>query len=191
VVTIYTNARRPGLGLPVQAVPVAYAVAKNTFGWLTSLFGGHLVHGLKKEEFDARHNDPTLFRALWYDGYWVREGAGEIPAGMSIQDYYVRRFGVHPFFAAAQSSVDRLARGGVSLETLRLTSIPEGMPWPADIDTIPRAVVERVLPRPVAAGSSVVPSAVSAGTSVTAGLGSTIPLLLLVGTGLFLVWRKR
>lgn len=184
MISSYTTTRRSGLGVPVAAVPVAYEVAKNTFSWLTKIFGSKLVHGIKKEEFDARHDNPTLFRALWYDGYWVREGAGEIPAGMSLQDYYVRRFGVHPFFAAAQSSVDRLARGGVSLETLRLTAIPQGMPWPPDIDTLPRAVVERVLPRSAAAGTADTPS------TVAAGLGGTLPLLLLVGVGVFLIWKR-
>lgn len=174
-----------GLGLPITAVPVAFEVAKNTFGWLTRIFGSKLVHGLKKEEFDARHDNPTLFRALWYDGYWVREGAKEIPAGMSLQDYYVRRFGVHPFFAAARTSVDRLARGGVSLDTLRLTAIPQGMPWPPDIETLPKDVIERVLPR---RGQ---PSSQAGVPAIAAGLGGSLPLLLLIGTGLFLVWRKR
>jgi len=141
-----------GLGLNPAIIPVGIAVAKNAYGYFSRLFGGKLVWGLKKEEFEARHTNAQWFRALWNTGYWVREGASELPSGMSVQDYFVRRFDVHPYFCAYEGNVERFQKHGVPLETLRLTSIPPGMKWPpqAELATFPQHVIDRVLPRSAA-----------------------------------------
>lgn len=198
---MYTNTRQlGGLGIPPAAIPVATAVVKNLN--LFSLFGGKLIHGLKKDEFEGRHENPTWFRALWYHGYWDREGAGEIPHGLSIQDYYVKRFRIVPFIPH-QSVYERLRRGGTSDSSLRLSSIPVDMRWPADVENIPLDAIQRVLPRgyrwdpvnrravPTAAAVPSRPGVpgIPVGAAVTS-VSNILPLLAAGGVLLYLVMRR-
>lgn len=178
---------RFGLGIAPAAVPVAASVVKNTFGFIKRLFGPKpLIFGLKPEEFKARHDNATWFRALWYDGYWVREGASEIPAGMSLQDYYVGRFGLGPFWADDVTMIDRLRRGGVPLESLRLTSIPAGMRIPSGVS---QGALKRVLPQPViqrlAPAAAVMRAAPVTPEAATAGVSELLRSpVVLTGLGL-------
>lgn len=122
---MYVNASHLGnLGIAPLAIPVASAVLKNLN--VFKLFGGKLVHGLQKSEFEARHSDPHWFRALWSGGYWNESGAAEIPRGLSVQDYWVQRFKQFPW-APRASNLSRLKSRGVPLSSLRLSSVPEGL----------------------------------------------------------------
>jgi len=144
---MYVTNRQLGtpLGFNPAVIPIASAIVKNTLRFFGSPFGGKLVWGLKKEEFEQRHNNSKWFRYLWYDGYWDKDGAQELPSGMRAQDYYVRRFNICPFIPHDET-YDGFKKGNTTDVSLRLTSIPAGMPWPSDIASIPTAAINRVLP---------------------------------------------
>jgi len=155
--------------LSLTAEPIADKVAQNT---LLRLRSG------PDPDFEARHYDPRVFIDLWKNGYWERIGRLELPGGMSVQDYFVRHFGGAPYVPSLDAELARLAKNNVPLESFRLTSIPEGMPWQRNIADLPQEAIERVLPR---TESSV----------VSAGLGGSLPLLLAVAVGAyFLLGRK-
>lgn len=164
---INTNPPRSGLGIAPAAIPVAASVAKNTLSFIKRLFGPKpLVWGLKPEEFKDRHNVRKWFRGLWYSGYWVRDGASEIPSGMTTQDYYVGRFNRGPMWGDSEEILAKFRKDAVPLESLRLTSIPAGMVIPS---TISPQALERVLPRSVtqaaAPGAAVMRAAPAVGVS--------------------------
>jgi len=205
---MYVTNRQLGasLGVNPAVIPIAAAVLKNTARFFTNIFSGKLIWGLKKEEFEQRHNDPYFFRALWYAGYWDKDGSQELPSGMRAQDYYVRRFNICPFIPHDEV-YDRFKKNNPTDISLRLTSIPAGMPWPSDIAGIPTAAINRVLPTGYAwdaVNRGVIASAVtttapgyqpSATTApvTQAGViaGGTYPVILLIGGGLFLLWMLR
>jgi len=185
------------LGFNPAVIPIAVSVLKNTLKFLGS-FGGKLVWGLKKEEFEQRHNNSKWFRSLWYDGYWDKDGAQELPSGMRAQDYYVRRFNICPFIPHDET-YDGFKKGNTTDVSLRLTSIPAGMPWPSDIASIPTAAINRVLPtgytwdatnqRIVTSSGNTTTTAPATQAGVIAGETSTT--VLLIGGGLFLLWMLR
>lgn len=122
---MYVNVQQlGGLGLPPLAIPVASALLKNLN--IFKMFGGKLVHGLKKSEFEARHSSARQFRRLWSHGYFSQTGAAEIPRGLSLQDYWVQRFNQRPRLPPA-AHLRSLKSSGVPLSSLRLSSVPEGL----------------------------------------------------------------
>jgi len=183
-----TPPHRFGLGIGPAAVPVYIHVAKNTYSFLKRLFGPKpLVWGLKPEEFEDRHNNARWFRGLWYSGYWARDGAPEIPSGMTTQDYYVGRFNLGPMWGDSADILASFQKNGVPLSSLRLTYMPEGMSIPSSVS--PEAL-DRVLPLSVIQSSAPAEVSPVVSSTVAAGLGDTLPLLLLVGVGMFLILRK-
>jgi len=196
---MYVTNRQLGtpLGFNPAVIPIAVSVLKNTLKFLGSL-GGKLVWGLKKEEFEQRHYNSKWFRSLWYDGYWDKDGAQELPSGMRAQDYYVRRFNICPFIPHDET-YDGFKKGNTTDVSLRLTSIPAGMPWPSDIASIPTAAINRVLPtgytwdatnqRIVTSSGNTTTTAPATQAGVIAGETSTT--VLLIGGGLFLLWMLR
>lgn len=141
---MYVETRQLGL-IPVAAIPIAASVGKNTIKFLSQLFGTKVVWGLKPEEFEQRHSNRKWFRNLWYKGYWNKDGAAELPRGMTVQDYYVGRFKGSPHISWGANYKVFLQRG-IPGSTLRLSVIPRGMPWPDDIGRIPVDAILRVLP---------------------------------------------
>jgi len=168
----YLSSSLRGIDYSLTVEPNADKVAQNT---LLRLRSG------PDPEFEARHYDPRVFIGLWANGYWERLGKMELPSGLSTQDYFVRHFGGAPYVPYNEERLARMARNNVPLESIRLTFIPEGMPWRGIIENVPQEAIDRVLPVAVAAETSV----------VSAGLGGSLPLLLAVAVGAFFLLRRK
>lgn len=189
--------RSSDLGINPAVVPVAVAVYKN-LNIFKNLFGGKLVYGVKKEEFKQRHNSARWFRALWIDYFVNGPGASEIPPGMTLNDYYVKRFGGPPFFVCHGQRVPPAS-------TLRLTAIhpemgtasnetPEQIFAKAARDCPPARVLA-VLPEGYNydfVNKKIIPPTLAPATTAlttTAGFGSLF-LPIAIGVGVLLLTRR-
>jgi len=86
----------------VTAALTAASTVKTALPILSGLFGGEtsdLPRDIRYKYFDGhhdrvrdRHTNGDFFRFAWYAGYWTGPGASEIPAGMTVADYYVTKW---------------------------------------------------------------------------------------------------